>query len=581
MLPVLTNPLALIGLAAVPALVAIYLLRHRFRRQPVSSLMLWRDMPLKKMGGTRIRWLHLPWLFFLELLLILLLVLAAVDPLFRLHTGTRPLVIILDDSFSMLAGGDESPRQLAIAALREELRRRPASSVRFVLAGDQPRVLGLARTTSEAREALSLWRCRAPRSCLEEAIPFASELGGEVALLLVVTDRAPPKGVVPEHGRLAWWAFGQPRPNVAFVAAARTAGDEGDRVLLEVANLSPSPHSTALTIKAGTQERVLLELAAGETRRIIRQLGANAPTLHAHLEGEPAIDNKVSLPPAVRKLVRAEVRVEDKKLRALLDRAIDATKRATRGPEADIVFTDRVNEDVPAAAWAVRFVAEPGATAYKGPFVLDRAHPLTDGLSLRAVVWGAGKGKEIEGAPVVMAGNVVLLADLAGADGRHELRWRFDPMHSTLQYSTDWPVLIWNVLEWRGQHAPGLSRSSVRLGEALTVTLPSPRDEVQVVTPSGEEIALPVQGKQVAIRAEDVGTYEVRAGDVTYSFACNALRPEESDMTGCSSGRWGDWLDDTTRRLELRSVAWAVLLVVLGLTVLHLFLVAREARGRP
>ena len=39
----LTNLLALIGLAAVPALLAVYLLRNRVKRLSVSSLMLWTE----------------------------------------------------------------------------------------------------------------------------------------------------------------------------------------------------------------------------------------------------------------------------------------------------------------------------------------------------------------------------------------------------------------------------------------------------------------------------------------------------------------------------------------------------------
>ena len=43
------------------------------------------------------------------------------------------------------------------------------------------------------------------------------------ALLLVLTDQAPPENTVPEKGRMQWWAFGSPRPNLAFVNAARTS----------------------------------------------------------------------------------------------------------------------------------------------------------------------------------------------------------------------------------------------------------------------------------------------------------------------------------------------------------------------
>src|ERR671933_168356 len=108
MLPVFTHPLALLGLLSLPALAAIYWLRNRHRRLVVSSLMLWLDPREAREGGTRIRRPQTPLLFFLELLVLLLLVLAAAGPHVHTAEGTRPLVVVLDDSFSMLAGGDDS-----------------------------------------------------------------------------------------------------------------------------------------------------------------------------------------------------------------------------------------------------------------------------------------------------------------------------------------------------------------------------------------------------------------------------------------------------------------------------------------
>src|SRR4051812_19591336 len=107
MFPLLTYPLALAGLAVgVPALLAIYWLRNRFRRRVVSSLMLWADAREARAGGTRLHRLQTPLLFLLELAAVGLLVLAAADPQVRTRQGARPLVVVLDDSFSMLAGGD-------------------------------------------------------------------------------------------------------------------------------------------------------------------------------------------------------------------------------------------------------------------------------------------------------------------------------------------------------------------------------------------------------------------------------------------------------------------------------------------
>src|SRR5436309_3147910 len=117
MLPIFTSPLALYGLLALPALAAIYLLRHRYRRQVVSSLLLWRDPHQPREGGPRLDRLQTLLLFFLELLLLALLALAAATPFLPAPQAGRPLVVILDDSFSMLAGEPESPRAAALAAL--------------------------------------------------------------------------------------------------------------------------------------------------------------------------------------------------------------------------------------------------------------------------------------------------------------------------------------------------------------------------------------------------------------------------------------------------------------------------------
>src|SRR4051812_23213307 len=102
MIPLLTTPVALWGLLAIPALVAIYWLRNRFRRHPVSSLMLWIDPRQPRSGGTRLHRLQTPLLFLLELLALLLLVLAAAEPRVPLAQGSPPWVVVLDDSYSML-----------------------------------------------------------------------------------------------------------------------------------------------------------------------------------------------------------------------------------------------------------------------------------------------------------------------------------------------------------------------------------------------------------------------------------------------------------------------------------------------
>lgn len=579
MLPLLTTPLALFGLLALPALAAIYLLHNRSRPRPVSSLLLWTDARVAPEGGRRVDRLRPPPPFWLELLALLLLALAAAGPQVPANPGARPLVVVLDDSFSMLAGAPDSPRKRAADALLEELRKTPRGSVRLVLAGERPQVLGEgSRRAAEVERLLDGWTCRAPTARLDPAVALALELGGELATVLVLTDRAPetPPGV----GRLRWWSFGTPRPNWAIVNATRSPGPRGDRVLFEVANLAAEARSTALRVEAGSPARELrkidVRLGPGETQRVVLELPEDEGTIRAAVTGDDLpFDDAVTLVPVGRRQVRYDLRIAEPKLRAAVEKAVKATGAAAPADaRPHLVFLeDPVPSPEGEDAWVVRLLIEQEAEAFTGPFVLDRAHPLTEGLPLAGVVWGGGKGP-LPGAPVVMAGNVVLLTDAESATGRHELRLRLRPDLSTLTASPAWPALVWNLIQWRAAHLPGLDRTNVRLGEEATWTLLNAVESIEVAPPGGGPSAVPVRGRRAMVRADRSGVFTLRVGPDSAEFAANPLSRDESDLTGCSSGRWGDERDATTLRLEYRDVRWVLVLLALAVLVLHLWLLA-------
>ncbi|MBP3954699.1 VWA domain-containing protein [Gemmata sp. G18] len=581
MLPVLSTPLALLGFAALPALAAIYYLHTRSRLHPVSSLLLWTDARVAPDGGRQVDRPRLPLVFWLELLVLALLALAAAGVHVPATTGAGPLIVVLDDSFSMRAGAPESPRKRAAEALLDDLHRVPRSSVRFVLAGDRPQILGEAVShTSEIEHLLEGWTCQTATARLDSAVALALEFGGESARVLVLTDHAPEAPL--KEGRVRWWALGSAAPNWAFVNASRTAGPRGDRLLIEVANLAPEARSTTLRIEEVQPARELrrseLKVGAGETQRLVLELPEATGTVRAIVDdSELDIDNSASLLAAARKSVTYEVRLADKELRSAFERALKATGTAVPTnlrPQLVLVDGAVVAPDVE-DSWAVRVLREPEAEAFTGPFVLDRAHPLTDGLSLTGVVWGAGKGP-LSGSPVVMAGNVPLLTDTESATGRHEVQLRLRPDLSTLTQSPAWPALVWNLVHWRASFQPGLQRANVRLGEEAVWTLNTSPGSIEVTKPGGERSTVPVYARRAAIRAERPGVYSLRGGTESADFAANALNRDESDLTKCVTGRWGDELNETTLRNDYRDVtAWFVL-VALAIATLHVRLLARK-----
>jgi hypothetical protein len=598
-MPVFTFSIAFIALLAAPALVAIYWLRNQSRERRVSSLLLWLDERQMWEGGRLIHRLQTPLLFFLELLVILLLVTAAAGPMMRAGESGRPLVVVLDDSFSMLAGAGKDntaggARDRAIRAIESELKSDRYEPAHFVLAGESPQLLGeAANNADQSVKLLQNWRCGAPVAKLEEAITFAFELGGPRARVLVVTDHAPQQDL--SDSRLQWWSFGSSQPNFAFVNAARTLRDAEDRVLLEIANLSSAPGSTTLSVESGEptnpQSSSLqfgslqfgrnpqsIALDAGETRRVLLTLKPGAPALRARLSDDALlVDNEVTLLPESSRNVRVDLRARDAAIRALVEKAVASSPNASLSAnKSDLVITDEGAAKIEdAEAWTLRIISESDAASFLGPFVIDRSHPLSEGLSLGGVVWGGGKSRQLAGTPVVNAGDVPLLTDVERA-GVHELRLRLRPDLSTLQESPNWPILIWNLINWRAQVAPGLRQTNLHLGGDAALAVEPGVESVSVVDPRRVARQLPTRDKSVLIRADVAGVYEISANQNKYSFAANALQREESDLTRAASGRWGNWANATALQWEYRSVAWVLLLLALAALAVHAWLVARR-----
>jgi hypothetical protein len=581
-------PLALFGLLAVPALVAVYWLRNRSRRRVVSSLMLWMDQRQLKEGGLLIHRLQTPLLFFLELLSILLIVLAAAGPMVRAGEGARPLVIVLDDSFSMLAGGEDSPRHQAEEAVRKELRSAGDNTVRIVLAGETPQMLGEA--TGDRQQTgvlLDQWKCFSPGANLEEAITFAFAIGGERSRTLVVTDHPP--SAVTETARLEWRAFGRHRSNIAFVNATRTARDGQDRCMLEIANLSDKSAQTELVLESGTGSnsfrelrRSQIELAAYGVQRVVLSLAPGAGALRARIGTDSlAIDNEVTLLPGREQPVRVELGIRNDSLREIVESAIRATGAAEMvSSNPELVLTDEADRAASPRSWVVRITADPDAESYLGPFVVDRNHPLTEGLALDGVIWGASKSTTAAGSPVIMAGNTPLVSDLRRADWAREVRLSFRPELSTLQRSPAWPVLMWNLLSWRASELPGVSQSNVRLGSDAKVKLPPGVTAAEVSEPGGKVRQMTALDRTASFKPEQTGIYEITAAGERYLFASNALRKEESDLSASASGRWGSLDEAAGAESELRSIAWVFLLLLMLALSLHLALASRGVTAK-
>ncbi|MCS7015502.1 MAG: BatA domain-containing protein [Gemmatales bacterium] len=579
-----TTPWALLGLAAIPALVAIYWLRLRYRPQPVSTLLFWRHIPEMRDAGARWRELQLPLLFFLELLVLLALVAAALGVHALLSDRARPLVVILDDSLSMQAG-QPSAREEAEKALRQLLQHHSFSSLRFLLAGTTPQRLGHAfREVSELEGILSAWQCREPTAVLDRAIVAAREWAGADALLLVLTDE-PPKD--DPGNSLQWWAFGSAQSNLAITHAVRTATAEGDRLVIEVANFSSQPQNASLILRLADTvlQTIPISLQPGETQTLHYTLSPQSELLEVLLPDDALLlDNHVWLMHTKQGPVCTHIEVAHPQLRTALEKALRATSLTVSDrAHPHLLITDRSDRRPNVTTWLVEMIVEREGEALTGPFLLDQQHPLCEGLSLRDVVWGAGRAP-IEGIPIISVGSIPVLTETVRGWDRRHLRVRLVPELSTWPRSPDWPIFWANVVHWRRSHLPGPERVNARLGEVLRVrTTPlsasssqNTEDFVLCRLPTGVEEKFPVRQSEAFIPLRHLGAHEIVLAGQRWPVAVNMLHRSESDLRSRATGRWGHWVTDDVMRQDYRNLSSFFLLAALAVLLLHGWLVYRS-----
>jgi len=174
--------------------------------------------------------------------------------------------------------------------------------------------------------------------------------------------------------------------------------------------------------------------------------------------------------------------------------------------------------------------------------------------------------------PVILAGNVPLVSTREDITGRQFLTMNLDPELSTVTKTPDWPILFWNILQWRAREIPGLLDSNARLG--TEVILKTTGDPVSVRWPDGQEKSFPRTSDQLLLDIPLPGIYSVAMGTSTNSFAVNPLAADESDLQASASGQWGSWDAGVESRYEQSPMAWIFALSALGLLTAHLWFLA-------
>ena len=255
----LLAPLALIGLIAIPIIVAFYMLRLRRPTQPVSSTLLWQQLVRDVEANAPWQKLRRSLLLLLQLLLALLLAFVVARPFSEHPAGlAQDLVLVVDASASMSAT-DVFPDRLTYAKriAQEQLAQVPSDGrVSVIAAGDTARVVANEATDrGRISQAINSIQASTSASDLTDALKLANSLAKRArgAEVLVVTDDAFSASVdVNLEVPVQVLTVGRERDNQAIAALAVRADPSGLKrtLFVSVANYSASNVGRSLHILA-------------------------------------------------------------------------------------------------------------------------------------------------------------------------------------------------------------------------------------------------------------------------------------------------------------------------------------------
>jgi hypothetical protein len=598
---IFTSPLGLLALLAIPAIVAIHLFRRRFPVRPVAGLFLWQIARPRPEGGGKIAKLPITTSLILECLVALALALILAGARLFSAGDHAHLVVLLDDSASMAAvdARGESTRDRAVRRVAVEIDRLGNTArVTLVASGERPSVLaGPAAFPADAMRALEQWKPHAPHHSLALGLRLARELAGRTGTLMVVSDARPDASLstlADKDAGVLWVSLGQALPNVGILAAERTLRPDQGRgaVMLALGNYSETPVRRRVSVTAGEKDILAreVEVPAG-TSSITLPLPTGLPAVKVALSNDAlARDNAVTLAEPKPRIVGVENRLPEGRGRDALARALAAVAGVTSSDAGHVVFmsADTLDRRQAPGVWRVGFGPAPASWRaggapqdFVGPFLLEKRHPLLQGVTLGGVVWAGAIPLDARAVRPLISTGAYALAGLAGPTPTPEpdVLVNLDLARTNLIRSPDWPILISNLVEMRREHLPGPERWNYRIGEWARVRLGrEPKGALRVVS-GGSERTLPASRVLEFPAPSPGGLLQIvegpaRAGGsetVLFELGVNFLDETESNLRDRTTAEVGRFADVAALRAESGPESdplfWA-LLAIGGLAIL-------------
>lgn len=259
--------------AIFPVIVLLYyFFRKKYTDQPVSSTLFWSEIMQETRVSPYLKHLQKNALLYLQLLALLLLVLALINPYMKKSTivGAQTIFIV-DTSATMLAGKEQSTfdaHKKEMQSLVEQLNGRP---VTLITTGNSPQaVLQQETNVKTIEQTIQDLHVTYETAQINKALDVAQAfVGDSQTSIYVFTDALDKKQLPMEKESVKWLVHGSAKDltNVAITRFAATTDGKSTMALVQLQNDTDKEQKLTLTLQNSKGDVLIdepISLAANE-----------------------------------------------------------------------------------------------------------------------------------------------------------------------------------------------------------------------------------------------------------------------------------------------------------------------------
>ena len=578
------NPLGLLTLLAIPAILAIHFLQRKSITLPVSTLFLLERTQREATSGRRFERLIPSIPLWMQLLAVLILAWILSEPRFKKENSVQRVAIVMDSSASMTVF-----KKQAIEALREKLPdlQGAATALELTLLPSTPGAdrLYAGNSTEGLLKSLENFTPADGLTDISHSLRLARSIVSKDGIVIYLTDT--PADMLPYDAQLV--SVGKPVGNVGFTGIGFSEKEATLTWQAIIRNYGDSPATRSWSLQSNTSatEPREFDIAAKSFVTIQAAYPEGAENVRLTLTpDEFTLDDTLPIiaPQPKRLDLYTATSAAFRDLTEKLLRSLASTRPSNDAATSDLTITsyDPLDPSLPETN-AILFVEDPTSVGkYLKGGILAEAHPLMDGIN-----WQSLLVRETLQLPRNRSDRVLLwqekrpLIFLRENGGKRILCFNFDLRLSNATQQPAFIVLLHRFAESiRGQkvahQALNLETGQpIRIAAAAGIPVEAAATDV-----SGKAIPAPPQGGAPSLP----GFFKItQGGEPLLTAAVHFADTREADLSTCAPTETEPISNSATMQLHTApdpfSRVWVLVLLAALLVAWHF--TARKERMTP